>query len=1094
MPRFRSRRRFAAVILTVCAVTGTADAGEFVWSPPPGSDRQWMNPAAWLSESGGTPGISDTVHFAQLPQPAESSIVLADPDPSQSPPANSILSVGQIVADGFYSYTEEGDPLTDWRIELARFTPDPNHPGAYLATPFVLDVGESTGIVRIGHFQEPDEIGGPATAIPGGLIITGQSVIEHTAHSASVGFRGTLDIRHGRLTLSEINFADNDPLSIISGVVDSRDDLSYIPQRLPTAELIVDHSHFDSAKNVGLLIGTVGKATATFRNGTIVANLKELRVGGNSQTNIGSHEVSLLSLTDSQVTVGDGYGGGVYIGDLAAFDLIDTYNGRMTLTRSSLGASLVRDAAGQVVGVEPLDVHVGHRGSGQLLANDASSINARRVFVGGQPFSFGEMRLTSSSLSVTHPEGPETPDHAGWLSIGGRGLGFAVIAGSAAAPSLLSARTLTLGENQNAYGDLYVDRDTSLTLADSAAIGIGGQGRLTITGRFDSHDLVEQRNLYATATADIGMRPGAISSDPGRNYRVTVGKIFASAGYLVVGEGGRLNVTDQPLSGTDDVDELGVELWRSTDHRMVIGDDGLGWLTVHADAQVRTEKLLVGMAPLGVGHVVLDKTFLNASAAEPGYAVPGTMRISRSASIGVDGVGTLDVRGPYVPRVDLNQPEILDDFLDYGLLTASMVVGDNAGSSGAVHVFNSGQIRITGTEPGERDLVIAREGVGYLDIGDSIEVTGPEPTYVRGGTGGTVSVVGDGVIQIGGADASVHSAAKGTVTIFVNGLLEGGQLTIGGPLSSDDNLTTRMSRTVLVEVPGGGTEWRTFPGGTVRVERVQLQGASTLAIESNPIVVPANERRDGGFYVAQDIDVLGGTLRLGMVSRSSTGTVFGQVDLLGGKLKGGGAIVGDLNVEGGTIGARITGAERFTEFDGFDVSGIATFSSGAIEVEAGDYVGLIGQQFDILRFASGSRTPAFAVVNPLASQAGTQWVWYLDADSLTLAVAGATGDANLDGAVNFDDLLTLAQNYGDSGSESWITGDFNGDLAVSFDDLLVMAQNYGVSLLGTSDEIHAAFASDWARAQAIVPEPTAALLLASGLLVGRRRPGSGLRC
>lgn len=64
------------------------------------------------------------------------------------------------------------------------------------------------------------------------------------------------------------------------------------------------------------------------------------------------------------------------------------------------------------------------------------------------------------------------------------------------------------------------------------------------------------------------------------------------------------------------------------------------------------------------------------------------------------------------------------------------------------------------------------------------------------------------------------------------------------------------------------------------------------------------------------------------------------------------------------------------------------------------------------------------------------------------------GDTNLDRVVNFDDLLTLSQNYGPSvGGKSWRTGNFNYNtadnvaFAVGFNDLLALAQNYTSSSL-----------------------------------------------
>ena len=56
------------------------------------------------------------------------------------------------------------------------------------------------------------------------------------------------------------------------------------------------------------------------------------------------------------------------------------------------------------------------------------------------------------------------------------------------------------------------------------------------------------------------------------------------------------------------------------------------------------------------------------------------------------------------------------------------------------------------------------------------------------------------------------------------------------------------------------------------------------------------------------------------------------------------------------------------------------------------------------------------------------------------------GDVNRDRAVDFDDLLVMAQNYA-STSATLAQGDVNYDGAVNFDDLLVLAQNYNQSLL-----------------------------------------------
>ncbi len=61
------------------------------------------------------------------------------------------------------------------------------------------------------------------------------------------------------------------------------------------------------------------------------------------------------------------------------------------------------------------------------------------------------------------------------------------------------------------------------------------------------------------------------------------------------------------------------------------------------------------------------------------------------------------------------------------------------------------------------------------------------------------------------------------------------------------------------------------------------------------------------------------------------------------------------------------------------------------------------------------------------------------------------GDANLDRLVNFDDLLIIAQSYGQSG-RSFGQGnfDYSIDRTVNFSDLLILAQQYGRALFSTT--------------------------------------------
>jgi CubicO group peptidase (beta-lactamase class C family) len=99
-----------------------------------------------------------------------------------------------------------------------------------------------------------------------------------------------------------------------------------------------------------------------------------------------------------------------------------------------------------------------------------------------------------------------------------------------------------------------------------------------------------------------------------------------------------------------------------------------------------------------------------------------------------------------------------------------------------------------------------------------------------------------------------------------------------------------------------------------------------------------------------------------------------------------------------------------------------------------------------------------------------------DAIREALASPRLSGDADRDGVVTFNDLLTLAQNYGQR-DRLWSEGDFTGDGRVGFVDLLSLAQHYGSA---------ASFADDWAMARSVVPEPAVVVAAWAGAIFLRR--------
>jgi hypothetical protein len=94
------------------------------------------------------------------------------------------------------------------------------------------------------------------------------------------------------------------------------------------------------------------------------------------------------------------------------------------------------------------------------------------------------------------------------------------------------------------------------------------------------------------------------------------------------------------------------------------------------------------------------------------------------------------------------------------------------------------------------------------------------------------------------------------------------------------------------------------------------------------------------------------------------------------------------------------------------------------------------------------------------------------------------GDISNDGVVNFSDLLTLAQHYGQA-VPPFTEGDVNGDGTVNFSDLLLLAQNYGQSLTSGISPVPTT-----GTTAAAVPEAGMAAMIALVLVCCRRRNAS----
>jgi T5SS/PEP-CTERM-associated repeat protein len=422
-------------------------------------------------------------------------------------------------------------------------------------------------------------------------------------------------------------------------------------------------------------------------------------------------------------------------------------------------------------------------------------------------------------------------------------------------------------------------------------------------------------------------------------------------------------------------------------------------------------------------------------------------------------------------------------------------------------------------------------GVGSrLNVGDTAaSVVGPpnysyiEDTSVNASAGGTLFVYGgstltnDGGLSVGtsagrsgrvlvsGVNSVVNAGqtvylglfGKGIVDVEAGGSFRAGGIQVGGNSGSTGvvtvtgaNSSLRASDNLFLGEDSGGTgTLTTTAGGTVIVGDNALGFASDRLVvaDNNPPSADAGGKLsifNGSVLNHHFRALIGGTANTyGTVIVRGTGSHF----IVGDRLFVGNFGSGTLNIHNGGRASvntyqinTSTGSKVILDFGGtFDIVSSPqmltdTRSYLAIGYNGGDWLGTSG-------------------ITSLGAQADSRFgIGYVDDGTLITLKLTLKGDTNLTGAVDFNDLLALAQNYNGTGKH-WFEGDFDYNGLVNFNDLLSLAQNYNLSLSTTEfntllDAGGTDFGTDWTLARALVPEPTSlTLLLGAGTLLKRRR-------
>jgi hypothetical protein len=207
--------------------------------------------------------------------------------------------------------------------------------------------------------------------------------------------------------------------------------------------------------------------------------------------------------------------------------------------------------------------------------------------------------------------------------------------------------------------------------------------------------------------------------------------------------------------------------------------------------------------------------------------------------------------------------------------------------------------------------------------------------------------------------------------------------------------------------------------------------------------------------------------------------------------------VSSVNVTGGTVAIDSDGAAKVLVTDALTLTGSSKLDVGdngmivrggnAATIRTAIATGRAGVTGIVTTASPANRGVGYATSAQLGNPASFMGEAFTGAAVLVRYTL--LGDANLGGSVEFQDLVSLAQNY-NGASKEWFQGDFDYDGDVDFADLIPLAQNYNGSVLD-GGELAALgggdFAADWALAQSLVPEPTTLSALGALATVALRR-------
>jgi autotransporter-associated beta strand protein len=476
--------------------------------------------------------------------------------------------------------------------------------------------------------------------------------------------------------------------------------------------------------------------------------------------------------------------------------------------------------------------------------------------------------------------------------------------------------------------------------------------------------------------------------------------------------------------------------------------------------------------------VKFDNSATNFAVALVGSLAPNSVLVDNTTDYTFSGTGSINGSGQVTKKgggkLTLNT-------------TANNFTGGLRIEGGTVDALTTGGINLglgTITLAGGTLRAVTPTG-GNVTIANPINVTGSN-TLVTANTSATARQTILAGAFSGSGTLSVVNEDLGSAKGFDIG---SNMSAFAGTLSIGDQLVTRFSGVangspLMTLNISTGASVGTINSSPVVTQLAGLSGTGTLRGHASSGTGNTAEYRIGGASSTSTFDgtvidgAQGATVLPVRITKTGTGTLT---------FNGANTYTGPTTVQGGTLVLGLAAQQPV-------LGGVTVTTPGGADLQGGRLVlkydgitqaALVAQVASVLDAGYDQATKFSSGLLRATTLSGNQLVGWIDNSGSSQIEVALTlaGDFNLDGTVNFDDLLKLAANYNSSTDITWAKGDANYDGTVNFDDLLKLAANYNQTFAGS-------FAGDWSLARATVPEPTTVTCVGValfGIVNGRRR-------